>query len=152
MLPIGRYAPAGIGLAWSNSCPVPFICTPWLSPALHSRFRVKTMPLCHPLVPVLSHWLSVGVVLLAGVLRTLPAEAGPLKAGVGKVDVSRADAGPCKPPLYVRTLAVSDGETTVVLASIDAVSIGQIGHIGNPCQVLVPDMTNLADRHRVDRR
>ena len=89
------------------------------------------MPLCHPLVPVLSHWLSVGVVLLAGVLRTLPAEAGPLKAGVGKVDVSRADAGPCKPPLYVRTLAVSDGETTVVLASIDAVSIGQIGHIGN---------------------
>ncbi|MFM8222398.1 MAG: hypothetical protein ACKOJF_26120, partial [Planctomycetaceae bacterium] len=82
-------------------------------------------------MPVLSRWMTVFLAVCAGVLGALPVEAAPLKAGVGKVDVSRADAGPCKPPLYVRTLAVSDGDTTVVLASIDAVSIGQIGNIGN---------------------
>ena len=60
-----------------------------------------------------------------------PAYAAPLQAGVAKVDVSHPDAGPPQPPCYVRALAISDGTTTAVLCSIDAVSIGQIGHIRN---------------------
>ena len=35
-------------------------------------------------------------------------------------------------PLYVkRVLAVKDGDTTAVLVTVDAVAIGEIGHIGN---------------------
>jgi len=79
----------------------------------------------------LATFRHVCLMLVALGSLTATVVAGPLRAGVGKVDVSRPDAGPCKPPLYIRTLALSDGETTVVLASIDAVSIGQIGHIGN---------------------
>jgi hypothetical protein len=71
--------------------------------------------------------IGCGVMLLAGP----PAHAAPLKAGVAKVDVSHPDAGPPQPPCYVRALALSDGTTTAVLCSIDAVSIGQIGHIRN---------------------
>ena len=71
--------------------------------------------------------IGCGVMLLAGP----PAYAAPLQAGVAKVDVSHPDAGPPQPPCYVRALAISDGTTTAVLCSIDAVSIGQIGHIRN---------------------
>ncbi|MCY2967278.1 MAG: hypothetical protein NT069_27195 [Planctomycetota bacterium] len=59
------------------------------------------------------------------------AGAAPLKAGAAKVDISHPDAGPPSPTLYVKAVAISDGKTTAVLATVDAVAIGQIGHIRN---------------------
>jgi hypothetical protein len=80
----------------------------------------------------LSHLWSLVVIGCGVVLLSASAvHAAPLKAGVAKVDVSHPDAGPPQPPCYVRALALSDGTTTAVLCSIDAVSIGQIGHIRN---------------------
>ena len=54
-----------------------------------------------------------------------------LLAGVAKVDITDYDAGPVNDPLYVKALALRSGETTVVLATVDAVSLGEIGRIGN---------------------
>ncbi|MFN9372924.1 MAG: hypothetical protein ACK6D3_13680 [Planctomycetaceae bacterium] len=80
----------------------------------------------------LSYIWSLLVLGCGAVLLAVPsAHAAPLKAGVAKVDVSHPDAGAPQPPCYVRALAISDGTTTAVLCSIDAVSIGQIGHIRN---------------------
>lgn len=55
--------------------------------------------------------------------------AGELKAGAAKIDVSHPDQGPAQPPLYVRVVVFTDGESTAVLAAVDAVAIGQIGPI-----------------------
>lgn len=54
-----------------------------------------------------------------------------LLAGTGKVDVTDYDAGPVNDPLYVKALVLKNQETTAVLLSVDAVSIGEIGRIGN---------------------
>lgn len=59
------------------------------------------------------------------------AQAGPLRAGVAKVDISSPDAGPPNDPLYVRVLVLTDDVTTAVIAAVDAVAIGEIGTIRN---------------------
>jgi len=56
-------------------------------------------------------------------------QAAELKAGVAKVDITNREAGPVNDPLYAKALVVSDGKTTVVMVSVDAVAIGEIGHI-----------------------
>ncbi|RPI75375.1 MAG: hypothetical protein EHM42_15435 [Planctomycetaceae bacterium] len=45
--------------------------------------------------------------------------------------MSSPDAGPPNDPLYVRALVLKQGETTAVIAAVDAVAIGEIGSIGN---------------------
>ena len=59
-----------------------------------------------------------------------PAAPG-LRAGVATVDITNTDAGPVNDPLYAKALAVSDGAVTVVLATVDAVAIAEIGSIRN---------------------
>ncbi len=54
-----------------------------------------------------------------------------LQAGAAKIDITNRDAGPVEGPLYARALVVTDGKTTVAVVSIDAVAIGEIGHIDN---------------------
>lgn len=72
------------------------------------------------------------VCLIACWLTTHPATLrAELKAGAAKVDISRADAGPAKPPLYARALVVENDSTRAVLIAVDAVAIGEIGHINN---------------------
>lgn len=96
-------------------------------PAMFVRHLLSKIPAANAVRTSLALVIACGL----GLLSTNGTEAAPLKAGVAKVDVSHADAGPPSPPCYVRALAISDGTTTAVLCSIDAVSIGQIGHIRN---------------------
>lgn len=71
--------------------------------------------------------LAFGVILLT----VAAAQAEPLKAGVGKADITDRDAKLVNDPLYAKALVLSDGTTTAVLITLDAVSIGEIGYIGN---------------------
>ena len=54
-----------------------------------------------------------------------------LRAGASKVDITNVDAGPVNDPLYAKALVVSDGTTTVVIATVDAVALAEIGPIRN---------------------
>src|SRR5262245_26531832 len=59
------------------------------------------------------------------------APAAPLSAGATKVDITNREAGPVNDPLYVKALVLSDGATTVAICTLDAVAVGEIGHIRN---------------------
>ncbi|MCA8990711.1 MAG: hypothetical protein KDA88_01970 [Planctomycetaceae bacterium] len=61
----------------------------------------------------------------------LPVDAAPLLAGAAKVDITDVDAGPVNDPLYVKALVLQSGDTKVVLLTLDAVAIGEIGYIKN---------------------
>ena len=79
--------------------------------------------------------MTYGRILVLGALALLtppaPAAETALRAGVAKVEISDPRAkGPGEPP-YVKALAVSDGETTAVVVTVDAVAIGGIGPIPN---------------------
>jgi hypothetical protein len=50
---------------------------------------------------------------------------------VAKVEITDREAGPVNDPLYVRALVVKSDATTAVLIAVDAVAIGEIGHIKN---------------------
>lgn len=54
-----------------------------------------------------------------------------LKAGVAKAEITDLEAGPANDPLYAKALVLSDETRTVVLITVDAVAIGEIGPIGN---------------------
>ncbi|MEQ1850190.1 MAG: hypothetical protein ABMA01_01225 [Chthoniobacteraceae bacterium] len=65
-------------------------------------------------------------------LLLLPAtgiRAAELRAGVARVDITDRAAGPVNDPLYAKALVVKGDATTVVLITIDAVAIGEIGRI-----------------------
>ena len=76
--------------------------------------------------------------VVAGILFTLvgcvwsdAATAAQLWAGVGKADITNEQAGPINDRLYVKALVVKDDATTAAIITVDAVSLGEIGHIGN---------------------
>jgi len=75
------------------------------------------------------------------------AAAAPLRAGVAKVDITNREAGPVNDPLFVKSLVLSDGRTTVAIVTVDAVAIGEIGHIKN--DYLVKVRTQLNDELRI---
>lgn len=66
------------------------------------------------------------------IVLTHPSRAEGLLAGVGKVDITRPgeDAG-SNPPL-VKALVLSKGVTNVVIITLDAVAIAEIGSIRDP--------------------
>lgn len=66
-----------------------------------------------------------------GFLPTGAAVAAQLRAGVAKVDITNREAGPVNDPLYVKALVLKDDTTTAVIITVDAVAIGEIGHIKN---------------------
>lgn len=63
----------------------------------------------------------------AGVAR----QSAVLRAGTGRADITDYAAGPVNDPSYVKALTISDGETTAVIITVDAVAIGGIGRISN---------------------
>lgn len=66
--------------------------------------------------------------------QTSPSSAShaePLWAGVAKVEITDPASGPVNDPLYVKALALRQGETAAVIVTIDAVAIAEIGRIGN---------------------
>jgi hypothetical protein len=54
-----------------------------------------------------------------------------LQAGVAKIDITNREAGPVNDPLYAKALVLRSSKTTVVIVSVDAVAIGEIGYIKN---------------------
>ena len=79
----------------------------------------------------LSRALILVVLVVVGTLRTDGANAAQLWAGVAKVDITDTKAGPVNDSLYVKALVINDGMKTVVIITVDAVAIGEIGYIGN---------------------
>lgn len=71
-----------------------------------------------------------------------------LQAGVGRVEITDHAAGPVNDPSYVKALAVSDGSTTAVIVTVDAVAIGEIGRIGN---TYLPSVRGIAERRDCPR-
>lgn len=57
--------------------------------------------------------------------------AAQLWAGVAKVDITDREAAAVNDPLYAKALVLKDDVTTVVLVTVDAVAIGEIGRIRN---------------------
>ncbi len=68
---------------------------------------------------------------LVGLVPCAEATAAQLQAGVAKVDITDRDAAPVHDPLYAKALVLKDEATTVVLVTVDAVSLGEIGRIKN---------------------
>ncbi len=60
-----------------------------------------------------------------------PRKAGQLRAGVAKVEITNKKVLPLNDPLYVKALVLKSDTTTVVLVTLDAVAVGEIGYIGN---------------------
>lgn len=72
------------------------------------------------------------VILFAAIiLPTGTLEAGSLRAGAAKVDITHYDAGPVNDPLYARALVLKTDKTVCVMVAVDAVAIGEIGPIKN---------------------
>ena len=72
----------------------------------------------------------VGIAILTSFFASA-AHAATLRAGAAKVDITNREAGPVHDPLYVKALVLKSGTTTAVLITVDAVAIGEIGHIKN---------------------
>lgn len=77
----------------------------------------------------MKHLLLIGMLWSLG--HASEADAQALLAGVGKADITNREAGPVNDPLFAKALVLKQDTTTVVLVTLDAVSIGEIGHIRN---------------------
>jgi hypothetical protein len=73
----------------------------------------------------------VAALFVSEVLRDDAAHGGQLLAGVAKVDITNVEAGPVSDPLYVKALVLKNDATTLVLVTLDAVAVGEIGYITN---------------------
>lgn len=79
--------------------------------------------------PVRTIWnVSLGLLLVSYAQSSI---AAPLLAGAAKVDITNRDAGPVNDPLYAKALVIKKDSTTLAIITVDAVAIGEIGHIGN---------------------
>lgn len=74
---------------------------------------------------------SIVLIALATAFLIDPALAADLRAGAAKIDITNRDAGPANDTLYAKALVLDDGTGPVVLITVDAVAIGEIGPIGN---------------------
>ena len=59
------------------------------------------------------------------------AVAAPLLGGAAKVDITNVDAGPVNDPLFAKALVLKSDSITVAIITVDAVAVGEIGHIKN---------------------
>lgn len=75
--------------------------------------------------------LLMAAFVLFGPLPMSDALAAPLSAGVAKVDITNVDAGPVNDRLWVKALVIKSDATTAVIVTLDAVAVGEIGHIKN---------------------
>ncbi|MFO0840835.1 MAG: hypothetical protein U0797_00350 [Gemmataceae bacterium] len=63
--------------------------------------------------------------------KTNKVRAGQLLAGVARVEITSKKALPVNDPLYVKALVVKNDSATAAVVTLDAVAVGEIGHIGN---------------------
>ncbi len=71
------------------------------------------------------------ILMFVGLFPCAVAGAAQISAGVAKADITDREAKPVNDPLYVKALVLRDDVTTVVLVTVDAVALGEIGRIGN---------------------
>lgn len=71
------------------------------------------------------------VTLATFFLETKRANAAPLLAGVAKVDITNRDAGLVNDLLYAKALVLKNEQATLVMVTVDAVAIAEIGTIRN---------------------
>jgi len=69
--------------------------------------------------------------LLSTLILSNVSFAQAIRAGVAKVDITKHEAGPVNDPLFAKALVIADDRKTIVLVSVDAVAIGEIGYIKN---------------------
>jgi hypothetical protein len=55
--------------------------------------------------------------------------AETLMAGIAKADITHYDAGPVNDPLFAKVLVLGNGDTRLVLITLDVVAVGEIGPI-----------------------
>ena len=79
----------------------------------------------------LRYFLFCILSLLALPTRAADAPAAELRAGAAKVDITSPLNRTPGDNLYVKALALSDGSTSAVIITIDAVAIAEIGRIKN---------------------
>ncbi|MEC5128425.1 hypothetical protein VSU19_16800 [Verrucomicrobiales bacterium BCK34] len=70
------------------------------------------------------------VIILSVFTMLLPAEE--ILGGVAKVDITRPGEDAGENPLWAKALVLSKGDTHVVIVSVDAVAIAEIGSIRDP--------------------
>lgn len=63
--------------------------------------------------------------------QPVPVCSAGLWAGAAKVDITDTNAGPVNDVLFAKALVVKNDNTTVVMITVDAVAIGEIGPISN---------------------
>ncbi|MCA9050055.1 MAG: hypothetical protein KDA89_15065 [Planctomycetaceae bacterium] len=74
----------------------------------------------------------IATLMMSALLLPPPSKASAeLLAGAAKVDITNRDAGPVNDPLFARALVLKSDSTSFVLITVDAVAIGEIGHINN---------------------
>jgi hypothetical protein len=100
---------------------------------LRHTFSARTSHDNHAQAPCRRHALALLGLAIAVFATGLPgaAQAARLSAGAAKVDITNVEAGPVNDPLYVKALVLRDDATTAVIITVDAVAIGEIGHIRN---------------------
>jgi hypothetical protein len=75
-------------------------------------------------------WLfGLGILALGSAPRA--AVAAVLLAGVAKVEITDAEAGPVNDPLFAKALVLRNDQALVALVTLDAVATGEIGYIKN---------------------
>ena len=94
----------------------------------HSRF---TSTPCGERCRTIARVVLAAAVMAGGFVSTEEAHAAPLMAGAAKVDITNVEAGPVNDPLFVKALVIKSDTTTALIISVDAVAIGEIGHIKN---------------------
>lgn len=57
--------------------------------------------------------------------------AAPLLAGVAKIEITDPKAGRVNDPCFAKALVLKQGDVSAVLVTVDAVAIGEIGHLRN---------------------
>jgi hypothetical protein len=57
--------------------------------------------------------------------------AAGLRVGVAKMDITNRSAGPVNDPLFVKAMVIRSDSTALVIVTLDAVAIGEIGSIKN---------------------
>jgi len=75
--------------------------------------------------------LMASLLAVVGWLPCGVAGAARIWAGAAKADITDRQAKPVNDPLYVKALVLRADATTVVLVTVDAVAIGELGRIKN---------------------
>lgn len=75
--------------------------------------------------------VSISMLVAASLCSFVSVADAGLMAGVGRVDITRADAGPVNGRLYARALVLKSDSTLMAIVSLDVVAIGEIGHVNN---------------------